>query len=457
MGYGVLVLAIMGVFGVAAYFYQVWLNNYQYNRPRYATERAIEALDNNEPDAVTQEIALLLTQRPIQGGGFLGRQISDIWEGSVLRNRVQDYERLVDRLMQADLFEDAQKVAWKNILEYHIASRAVEDIIPWELLFHTEGVLAASGNEQRWFPTYEIARILGAHGAKRVRHPNQIQPSVPPVDNSYFTDLNREFPSSVVEADYRFSTASGSSEFRQTSQIMRSSIAQANSPMLKRMLNTSLDRALIAGGFRQEANELLAQLWGQDPAILDGFWANWPTSSGGVNLLDRDPNLMGMMWRGRPAGSSQSIVSYLESFMGDGRVTVLDFANLESLDLGYFNPGNRFAIGGDHSVSFYQNKAGRLRVTSAKPIRRIYLTYDAQPVLGVYPILLLSINEEPYIPIYCDSSTPEMVAIDVDLPSASYVFDFVYLNDCGFKMKNVQEDRGLNLQRMVLVHVPPTQ
>lgn len=457
VGYGLLVALLMVAFAGVAYFYQSRLDQYQQRRPRYAPQRAIDALDQGQPDLAAQEIAQLLQQRPIQGGGFLGRQISDVWEGAVLRNRVQAYEGLIARLMQADRFEEARQVAWKNILEYHIASRSVEDPIPWELLYHIDGVLAASGDDQRWVSTFEIARILGAHGAKRVRYPSQIQPSLPEVDNSYFQDLRRNFPPLIVESAYQFSTATSANDFYQAAKMMRNALKQTDNPLLSRMLNGLIHRSLVAGRYRKDARQMLGELWGQDPQGLDAFWASWPSRQTGMNLLERDPNLLGMMWRDRPASAKQSIVSYLESFQGDGRLRVLDFGELESLELGYFNPGNRFSIGGDRSVSFYQNKAGRLRVNTSKPIRRIYLTYEAKPVLGVYPILLLSINEESYIPIYCDSSTPEMIAIDVDLPSANYVFDFVYLNDCGFQMKNVEENRDLTLHRMVLVHVPPTQ
>jgi hypothetical protein len=111
------------------------------------------------------------------------------------------------------------------------------------------------------------------------------------------------------------------------------------------------------------------------------------------------------------------------------------------------------------SVLFFQNVGATLDVTVEHPVYRIFLAFQSTVVLGVHPILLVRIDDQPMIPVYCDSSAPALTPLDVNLAAGAHRFEFIYLNDASFAWpaREIDENRNLALSRMVLVHVQPRE
>ncbi len=461
VGYGLFVAVALALFFTAVHSYRQFVDDYQYNRPRYAAERALDLLAQNRTDEAAIEVQVLMRDRPIYTG-LLNQEMSEVYEGPVFRNRVTTFERLTAALLDHDLLLEAEMVGWKALLEFHIASRALEMFVPWELM-HAVKVL-----RDDWSSAFQISKLLAAHGVKnKVRLPNEIRPNPFPIDPAPFADLNRQMPDPLIQGlfdYYQSRLAPRPPEARNLRNRAAAQLANAEKatviPGVQRQLQAFRHRILLEGDRRQEADALLAQTLGRDPSFMDEFWERWPWPSGQapVNLLERDPTAMDMLWRGRVTTSTVTLPSFVDSFLLDERVSVLGVGGLERQELGYFNRENKLYPIVD-GVEFSQNIAASLDFVSDRPVRRIFLAYEATPALGVYPILLLSINNDPYVPVYLDSPEPDLVAVDVDRPAGSYRLTLLYLNDASFvwSERNIHEDRNFKLYRIALVHVAPPE
>ena len=136
--------------------------------------------------------------------------------------------------------------------------------------------------------------------------------------------------------------------------------------------------------------------------------------------MDRDPTFLEMMWNDRPSTATMSVNLFLQSFYGDPRLRVIDFKNLKRKEIGYFNLNNKFIAWGDR-VILPQSMAATMQVQVTRTVHRIYLAFEGKPALNIYPILLLRINNEPYVPIYCDCSKPNIASIDYQLEPVSII------------------------------------
>lgn len=457
--YGLILVGLAMLFFAGSRIYRQWLDDYQYNKERYAAERALDALEQGDEVELQEELYRLAEERPIgTTEGLLSRQFSEVTEGPVLRNRVQIYEELTARLLNEELIEEAEAVGWKALLEYHIVSRTLEMLIPWNLMYHIKALRGEIfDRNEDWNSVYEIAKILAGHGVGHIKPPGQ-QEAVPmPVDDELFAYTTDFLPTQVTYGLKYYYESRSPQEYQRALRTLNLGLEMSQSPVIRRRLRETIHELLVDSGEREEGRRLLGQAWGRDPEIMDAFWESWPQAPG-MNLLDRDPTLLGMLWRDRPQGTQMLLTQFLDSFYGDPRLQVNNLRELELRQTGYFSPENNFMISGDEIV-FFQNVAASIRIRNQKPVRRIYLAYEATPALGIYPILLLKINDQPYMPIYLNSEEPDLIAIDVDLDLEENYFEFVYLNDSGFVWppRRIKEDRNFSLFRMVLVHVAPTE
>lgn len=457
LGYAVLLVVVLALFVGFAQLYRSQIDRYQYHRPRYAAERAIDALHRGDKERARREVALLASERPIGAtDGLISRQFSNLYEGPVLRNRIATYEELTAELLKAGMVAEADEIAWKSILEYHIASRPVEMLVSWNLLFHAK---LAEGD---WTSGYEAMKILTAHGLHRIDTPDRLRPQAYPYDPDLTTTQTRQIPSALLQSMKVYYEAGQPEEFstvadnldRQYIQAQTSSI-RTNS-LLRGRIRSLQHRALIQAGRREDARRLLATVWGRDPALMDPFWAAWPSSMPVMDMRDRDPTLLEYLWRDRPAGSRVTIGSFVDSFSVDARVQIEELRGLKRIETGYFSRDNDLMFLHDH-ILFYQNVGAETEVTLEYPVFRIYLAVSSSVVLGLHPVLMLRIDDQAPIPVYCDSTEPELIPLDVKLLPGAHRFQFVYLNDAGFdwQSRNIREDRNLSLYRMVLVHVQP--
>ncbi len=463
-GYLFVVASVVGLFLWASLAFVAELDRYQYDKERYAAERALDAIANNNEDLARQEVNVLMTDRPIYSG-FLNRPISDVYEGPVLRNRVTPLEQLAAKLLDLELFEESEMVLWKALFEYHIASRTLELIVPWELMY---SVKALRDQREDWASVFEICKILAIHGVDTIRNPNEMEPTPFEVYPTLFESLPHDETAQIMTGlrnlyDSRLETRPNQRQSLRRRALVN--LVQARqltrNDVTRRKLNAMIHGLHIDLGEREQAREFLGEVWGRDAGFMDLFWNNfpWPTGRETMDLLEREPSLLGMLWRDRPATATLSLTNFLDSFLLDERVHVYRFQGRTELKLeqnGYFNPNNRFMHIGD-SVELNMNVAASMEISSYAPIRRVYLAYKSTYALGLFPILLISVDDGPYIPIYCDSTEPDLVAIDLGGVKGTFKLNFVYLNDAAFQWpdKNINEDRNLTLYRIALVHVEP--
>lgn len=450
--YGLAVVLAVGVFLGAVYLFRQQIDQYQYNRPDYAAERALEALAQGNADQARFEVEQLLAETPVRIA--LGRWVNDSWEGPILRNRVQTLNQLSARLMAASLPDEAEAIAWKGQLEYHLASRPLELFDPWELMYYLK--LVRSGYGAAW----EVSRILAAHGADRVRDPRAIEPVPYELDPALYQEQAQSFPPALIRALARSAAATTATEHREVAEALRQVRQNVPHPIVRRRLDAQIQRSLLAAGLRPEARAHLAKIWGRpDLTLMDLFWRDAPGRQTAMNPLERDPTLLEMLWRDRPTTATLTVSGFLGTFVGDSRVQLVDLRQLKRQQTGYFNPANKIYVSGDELI-MSQATAATMPVTTRQPVHQIALALRATPALGVYPILLLRVDGGTWQPIYCDAAEPAIVTLDYPLTQpGNHTFEFLYLNDAGFSFpsRQVSEDRNLHLYRMALILVPPSE
>ena len=190
--YCVLVVLAFGAFVGGALIYRRGIDRYQAGRAQGAIQRIEAALTAGDDAQAKERVAELLKDTPLYWDGF-GKPRSKIWEGPLLRNQVTPLEELTTKLMDHGMMPEAQQVAWKAILEYHTVSRTIELLIPWELMVHLKGA------QGEWGQALEAAKILAAHGVKKVRRPGEMEPvafkvdaaRLPATDSAISQDLVR--------------------------------------------------------------------------------------------------------------------------------------------------------------------------------------------------------------------------------------------------------------------------
>lgn len=460
VAYALLVALAFGLFLAGVVLYRRGIDGFQRSHAITPIQRVDLALEAGDTPRVNEAVGELLTDKPLYTDAF-GKPASKIWEGPLLRNQVTPLEELTARLMNAGLHAEAERVLWQSMLEFHVVSRTLELITSWELMAQLK---AAQGE---WGQAAEAIRILGAHGALRVRLPGEMEPPYT-VAAEHLTPLEPAFPIDLMRALKTYHESTTPDELARPGRDMLNAIggvagsAQRNAAV-RRQLMPLVQRVLNAGGQRDQAHALFEQAsrgGGLDRASAEAFWASAPQLNARVNLLKRDPFLLDMFWQDRPSTSTAPLSTYLQTFITDPRVRTLDFSALEKLDLGFFNRSNNFYFT-PKGLLMSQSVAGRMEIHSDKPIHKAYISFEAEPALGIYPILLVRFrDEDPFIPLYCDANQNGLVSIELNLAPGSYQFTAVYLNDSGFvwrKSETIREDRQLMLHRLLLVQVPPAE
>lgn len=431
------------------------LDEYQAGQPRYAAERALKALEAGNAEQARREIDALMEDVPIRRtGGIFNRPVEEAWEGRVMRNRVGILEQLTARLLAAGLAPEAERVGWKMMLEYHIASRIVEHIDLWEWMFHVKAA------NKDWTSAFEIVRILAAHGVTKIREPKDIEPFGlainPALTSATAANIPPELPGILV----KFFQPQYPSDYDQVTRSLAALRPRIKNPAIRQRIETLMHQSMLKNNHLEEAHNLFSQVWGRDLGLMDIFWRDWPGKKDTMNPLDRDPTLLSMMWRDRPPYAKLSMSEFLDSFRaGDPRISVSNFNKLTRKDIGYFYLNNKVYPAGDR-VNLSQAIAASMPIQVVRPVYRIYIAYEGVTALGVNPIMLVRVNDGTYTPIYCDSETPDLAYLDMKLAGpATYTFEVVYLNDSAFQFpsRNVKENRDLHLYRLALVQVPPKE
>lgn len=414
------------------------------------------AVAAGELDRARAEVQLLLKERPIYIGGIFDLQFSEVYEGPVLRNRVLSYQDLAAALLGAGMLPEAEQVTWKALQEFHIASRTLQILPPWELLFAIKYLQAVQPEPPAFSGAalFEIARIIAAHGADQLRTPSQIYPFQWPVANEVTAPLATEPLATLLRGLKQASEASRPEQLGQALLLLQNAAAATRVPELRRAIDRYYHGLLVQNNRRGEARDRLAKLWQRNPAAMDTWWASGGTS-GGVPLLERDPTLAGYLWQDRPATATLPLTTLADSFRADPRAQVLGLEKLTLRQEGFFKPSNKFAINGA-SALFYQNVAAELPVEFPAPVHTMALAYRAQGALGIYPIMLLRIDDLPLMPLYLDEKEG-LRSFECDLPAGPHRAEFIFINDASFDWpaRTIAEDRGVHVDRLLLSHIAP--
>ena len=252
----------------------------------------------------------------------------------------------------------------------------------------------------------------------QIRRPDQIQPMQFNVDRSLFSSVEGMVPGTLVRGMAAYAQAEKPEEFKRAADLLHKAWEQAGNPVIKRRAAAVLHRSLVQSSQRAEARRFFVQVYGRQPAVMDLFWRNWPERVFNHESARPRPHPARNVLA-RPAIQCTAFdPAVFAQFLWRLPLSVTDFLKLERKPNDYFSPGHHFIREGGEVVLF-QNISTQLEVQTANPVHQVVLAYQATKVLGVYPLLLLKINNDPYIPIYCDSDQPELATVECDLLRAT--------------------------------------
>ena len=209
---------------------------------------------------VSREVEFLMNDMPIHRGIFGGIPVDDTWEGPVRRNRVTILEKFAAGLLNAEMPEDAESVAWKAVLEYHIPSRVLELIHSWELMYFIKA------SRQSWDSAFEITKILAAHGAKTIREPQKIDPLPYNVNPSLFKNLAQTMPSAIIDGLSHYYQSTSPEEYRYAADTLSETLKVTENTDIKHKLENVIHRSLIEARQRPAARKFFGKVWGRDPS-----------------------------------------------------------------------------------------------------------------------------------------------------------------------------------------------
>jgi hypothetical protein len=420
----------VGVFAVASWAYRRWIDRYQRSRPRYAAERAIEALGRGDLAAARRETALLLAERPVAvaPGQPLDRQFDAVIENDFPRDRVMTYEQLTARLLQAGLQAEAEAMAYKTILEYHVVSRPLELPSSWSLLLRAELARRDGG------AAFQCAKILAAHGIYYLGTLDQILEAFPAFAVLKPLAGESQLPVDFMTALNDCHVATLPEEWNGVAEQLARVEPKMQEAAMRRGTRVLRLRALVNAGRADQVHRLLA---GIDPA---------------------DPAAMDLLWLDRPSTGTLSLAAFVDRFRADPRARVDDLGALRAFPTGYFDLRHDLARRpGQEGVLFDQSVGARLDLTLDRPTSGLFLAYSATTALGVAPILLLRVDDRPVTPVYCDAAGPAIEAIDLKLAPGAHRLELLFLNDATFLWppQGIQERRSVRLHRLALTADPP--
>jgi hypothetical protein len=445
-----LAAALLAVAAMAAF--RGWIDRHQRGLPRYAAERALEALEAGDLKEASRQTAIFADERPYAGGVAAPDLMSWTKDGPVLRNRVAAGERLTAGLLKQGMLAEAEAAGWKTIREYHVTSRTLEIVDPWLLMLHVK--------LRRGDPAAGIGcmKILGETGFGEFPRLDALNPIAYPFDPDAIAPEQDVIASALLSAFQRKAASDEPADLLPAAELAKSALtAAADTPARRRI--SAIDEDLLAGaGERAQARAMLAAEWGRDPAAMDSFWQ---AAAGGrpAPLPEGcDPLLLDAFWSDRPPGARIPLTGFVDAFAGDPRVRIDGLQSLAPVRDGWFAPRDAFSIRPD-GVVFDKNGTAALDIEFDKPIARIFLAYRSKAALGVWPILLVAIDGAPPIPVDCNSETPALAAIDVGLPAGKHRIELTFLNEGAFYWApgRIEEHRQVALERMAAVAAPPQE
>lgn len=419
------------------------LDAFQHAKPQYAAERALEALGQDRLEDARNEVQALLKRHPLRRGGWFENPEGDLWRGRLLRNRVMVCERLAAALIDKGLFNEAEQVLWHALLHYHVVARPVEDPLTWLLMFHAKAL-------QRDFQgAYGAAGILAAHGYGLIRPLHQLRPVALRVRPERFDPVRGVLPPSGQQGLQWLHLSADPMDLRTAAGQLARAAEEATTDPMRPYIEQDIHRALLEAGDRAAARRWLAERWDGDPTHLDRLWQTQrPVAHPSQTRLD--VRMLGCFWRDRPSTSPCSIGAFTRLLERRSDLMALDLQALRREDLGFFNAANEIRFQ-DGTALFDENLAASLDFTIDRSIRRLYLACEADPVLGVFPILLVRFDEDHgYIPVYPSRRSADLLDVDCLLSPGSHRMELIFLNDATFRMDRVVEDRRLRLHALLL-------
>lgn len=93
--------------------------------------------------------------------------------------------------------------------------------------------------------------------------------------------------------------------------------------------------------------------------------------------------------------------------------------------------------------------AMELRVRLDHPVERFDLVASGTDLLGVHPIVLVTVEGGETWPVHVSSGTPAPFAVEIPLAAGSHAIRIEYINDSAVRIGDATYDRNLTLHRIV--------
>ncbi len=370
--------------------------------PENAAARVIEALDAGDDARARRELARWESDGPAQGAnGIEVLRFGLVPEPAFAASDLALARRLALRGWKAE----SRAACWRAIRRIHVFSRGVEDLEPWDLL------ASLSADEPMRFEA--VARVIAAHGVVPLRRAVEAVPG-----------QSGEAVNGVVDAARARLAIQGL--LAPGDEPSGASWSASTSPSLRLWRDAAVIEEALSRGARGEATRVARELDRAFPGQIEV-----------AALLARAE-------RGVP------LVEFLDSTASALGGEVVDFRGCEPVSTMFVDRRGVRQLP-DDSVVLPWSGSVELPVRLPNPVARIVLTASGSAVLGIPPIVLVSVDGGEAFPVAVDSESPALFSVPFPLAAGAHRFRFEYLNDFQMMLGGVVHDRNLVLSRMLFV------
>lgn len=329
-----------------------------------------------------------------------------------------EYDSLARALLDAGLPARARAVAWRAVRVYHQENRSLEFLPAWET------ILRASASDA---PAVAVAafEVLLAHGKATALA--AIEP---------LAEVAPEFATALrvhAEAAKRVETAAPEVAAR-TAPPKISNRAKAAIP--------EPARAAMAAKF----GRALAELSGEHRPASAALAAH--AKSARAEFPDR----IEFNDLARAARDGSGAARTLEALPAES-IAIFDMERLATIATPS-TPARKFRkLGtkpGSTGAAFHAGGAAELAIDVPGDVPRFHVAVSGDALLGVGPIVLVSVDGGEAFPLHVDSTTPRLRAVEIPLAKGRRVVRIEYVNDFAETVGGRPQDRNLELFRIAI-------
>lgn len=362
-----------------------------------------------------KENAIVRAIEAVKGGGESeARELSKRAIHTTLEQRMEgnarlalapDYTELAAALLKRGWAPEARAAAFKAIRHYHRSPQALEYLDPWRVI---QGSYE-SGEFGRFLDAFEI---IGSHsvGSNREYFESRSGDAALRQQLAKYAELREKF--------YNLTPAHLAARLRK--YPIASEVPEIRSAVARIRIKTHL------------ATQDTATAIAEADALMEAF--------------PGDLEVRAIHAEAHEGTGTEKFVARLAK---DPVLRVVDFSKARAVAT-EFHPAQKAFPLPDGGINLRKSGAVRLGFKTDRAAKQVHLLAQGSEFLDVFPILIVSVDDQEPFPIYIDSRSPDLFPVDLALELGSHEITFHFVNDFDWALAERKFAREVRLFRLIL-------